>query len=286
MCERLGAEDLTIVAMGKFGGREIAYGADLDVLFIGNDSRTAQKLLTAIAQPSAAGPLARVDARLRPEGEKGPLVIPLAAYQQYYATRAQLWELQALTRARPIFGPSAGAFEQLAQNAWQTGGRQPDLFNRVDDMLQRIRRERGAGSEFASFRTGTGGAIEAEFLVQALQMRENLWQPNWTEAVDALTAGKQFGSTEGSALKTGYHLLRRIESVLRRYENSAISSLPVDPIELERLGRRLGFKSLEDFNRAYESARKSIHDIYVRKFRAATVRDGEKSSPALAEQER
>jgi glutamine synthetase adenylyltransferase len=159
------------------------------------------------------------------------------------------------------------------------------LFNRIDDMLQRIRRERSAGSDSISFRTGTGGAIEAEFLVQALQMRENLWQPNWAEAVDALTARKQFSSTESIALKSAYHLLRRIESVLRRQENAAISSLPVDQVELGRLGRRLGFKTLEDFNRAYESSRKSIHDIYLRKFGAATLRDGETNSPALVERE-
>src|SRR5205807_6643304 len=63
--EVIGTDDVTIIAVGKFGGREISFGADLDVLFVGNDIRAAQKLLSMVAQPSAEGNLPRVDARLR-----------------------------------------------------------------------------------------------------------------------------------------------------------------------------------------------------------------------------
>ena len=90
--EILGGAGLTIIGMGKFGGREITYGADLDVLFVGNESGAAQKLLSALAQPSAEGNLSRVDARLRPEGEKGPLVCSLKTYEIYFNNRAQPWE--------------------------------------------------------------------------------------------------------------------------------------------------------------------------------------------------
>ena len=284
--QRLGADDLTIIAMGKFGGHEIGYGADLDVLFVGNDSRTAQKLLSAIAQPSPEGNLSRVDARLRPEGEKGPLVIPLEAYRQYYASRAQLWELQALTRARPVLGHSATAFIEIAQDAWRSGAQQPDFFEKIDDMLQRIRRERSAGTDFVNFKTGTGGVIEAEFLVQALQMRRDLWRPNWTEAVDSLSGREELTSAEASALKSSYYALRRCESVLRRYENVPVSTLPVDQLELAQLSRRLGFKSIDEFNQAYNGAREIIHEIYVRRLGEDPVTDGEKTSSALAKQQR
>src|SRR5213595_2268418 len=70
----LGSEQLTIIALGKFGGREISYGADLDVLFVGDDTRAAQNLVIAMAQPTAEGNIWALDARLRPEGEKGPIV--------------------------------------------------------------------------------------------------------------------------------------------------------------------------------------------------------------------
>src|SRR6266446_2010417 len=96
----MGHEQLTIIALGKFGGREISYGADLDVLFVGDEVRAAQNLMIAMAQPTAEGNIWALDARLRPEGEKGPVVCSLGTYESYYASRAQLWEMQALTRAR------------------------------------------------------------------------------------------------------------------------------------------------------------------------------------------
>src|SRR6266487_3099358 len=95
MARLLGDEQLTIIALGKFGGREISYGADLDVLFVGDDTRTAQSLVIAMAQPTAEGNIWALDARLRPEGERGPLVCSLETYKSYYPNRAQPWELQA-----------------------------------------------------------------------------------------------------------------------------------------------------------------------------------------------
>src|SRR5262245_23882145 len=86
----LASEQLTIIALGKFGGREISYGADLDVLFVGEDVRAAQNLMTAMAQPTAEGNIWALDARLRPEGEKGPVVCSLDTFESYYAGRAQI----------------------------------------------------------------------------------------------------------------------------------------------------------------------------------------------------
>src|SRR5437764_6814405 len=85
----LASEQLTIIALGKFGGREISYGADMDVLFIGEDVRAAQNLVIAMAQPTAEGNIWALDARLRPEGEKGPIVCSLETYKSYYPNRAQ-----------------------------------------------------------------------------------------------------------------------------------------------------------------------------------------------------
>jgi glutamate-ammonia-ligase adenylyltransferase len=213
--------------------------------------------------------------------------MPVEAYQQYYASRVQLWELQALTRARPIVGPCTRAFIELAQSAWRSAGQQPDLPERIDEMRERIRRERSPGTEFVSFKTGTGGLIEAEFLVQALQMHANLWEPNWTEAVNLLAARRELSSAQASALKSGYYFLRRIESVLRRYENVSVSALPGDDLEFLGLSRRLGLKSADELARASDHARNTIHEIYQEKFSSEPpIKDGEKTSPPLAERKR
>jgi len=260
-------EQLTIIGFGKIGGRDISYGADLDVVFVGEDNRVAQNLITAMAQPTAEGNIWPLDTRLRPEGENGPLVCSLQTFRSYYANRAQLWEMQALTRARAISGPLKHKFMELAKTAWRRASQDPELLFKIDSMLERIRRERGTGSDFLDLKTGCGGIIEAEFLVQALQMRENICEPNWDSTVTGLRTRGLFNDAEAKQLKESYQLLRRYESGLRRYENKAVSTLPIDQGEQRKLAIRLGYNSFETFRRDYAAARDSVHELYVRHVR-------------------
>ena len=134
----LAGEQLTVIALGKFGGRELSYGADLDILFIrlphgsetkaGEDIRAAQNLVVNMAQPTSEGNIWMLDARLRPEGEKGPLTSTLETYQAYYGNRAQLWEIHALTRARFVTGPLGPSFIQMAHDHWRKASQRADLF--------------------------------------------------------------------------------------------------------------------------------------------------------------
>jgi [glutamine synthetase] adenylyltransferase / [glutamine synthetase]-adenylyl-L-tyrosine phosphorylase len=260
----LGGENLTIIALGKFGGRELNYGADLDVIFIGDDTRAAQNLITAATQPTAEGMIASLDARLRPDGEKGPLVASLAAYESYYRDRAQLWEIQALTRARPISGPLQEEYIKIAQTIWGKAGKQPDLFLKIDGMLDRIHRERSSGSGFDDFKTGTGGIIEAEFLVQGLQMHTGLWEPDWESAVTVLLKNSVISSSDADWVTKSYRILRRIETALRRFENKNTSALPATSEEQTRLARWLDYRETEQFMKEYQAARETIHTLYER----------------------
>jgi len=264
MARRLGSEELTIIALGKFGGREISYGADLDVLFVGDDIRSAQNLIVTMAQPTAEGNIWVLDAKLRPEGEKGPLVCSPETYQSYYTNRAQPWELQALTRARAVTGPLQGEFIEIAKRAWRDAGQHVDLHAGIEDMLDRIRRERGSGSDFLDLKTGGGGIIEAEFLVQALQMRENIWESNWERAVDRLHERGRLTDSDVADLKNAYAFLRRCESVLRRYENRSVSALPSDPSEQRKLAVRFGDDGFGVFCQRYVDARETINSLYNR----------------------
>jgi glutamate-ammonia-ligase adenylyltransferase len=258
----VGAEQITTIALGKFGGREISYGADLDVLFVGDDDRATQRLMTAMAQPTAEGNIWALDARLRPEGEKGPVICSVETYQWYYTNRARPWELQALSRARAIGGPEQSEFMQIAQGARRRAGDDPNLPKTIDDMLERIRRERGSGSDFLDLKTGRGGIIEAEFLVQALQMRENISEPNLRRAIDQLHQGGHMNECEVATLENAYGTLRRCELVLRRYDNRSVSTLPSDPDEQRKFAVRLGYPELESFRRDYVDARETIHALY------------------------
>ena len=264
----LSGENVTIVALGKFGGGELSYGADLDVLFVGEETRAAQNLVAAVTQPSSEGTIAAVDARLRPDGEKGPLVAPLAAYESYYRERAQLWEIHALTRARPISGQLQDAYLEMVQRIWREVGQQSDLFAKIDHMLERIRRERGSGSDFLDLKTGTGGMIEAEFLVQALQMRSGIWEPNWQRALIGLREIKMVSDRDASNATQSYEVLRRTETALRRFENKNVSTLPSAPEEQEKLAKRLGYKDVDLFAKQYRAARETIHALYDRYLKA------------------
>jgi len=265
----LRGENLTIIALGKFGGREISYGADLDVLFVGEDTRAAQNLVVAMAQPSAEGNLPALDARLRPDGEKGPLVCSLDSYRLYYEQRAQLWEIHALTRARAIAGAHQSEFLEIAQRVWRAAGQRADLFMQIDNMLERIRRDRGSGHEFLDFKTGAGGIIEAEFLVHALQMKAEIWNPNWNDALEQLRECGILPAAEATEAKRGYEFLRRCESALRRWENKTASTLPSDPGEQRKLAVRLGYESLDAFREKYVEARETVHALYNQHVKSA-----------------
>jgi glutamate-ammonia-ligase adenylyltransferase len=265
----LRGENLTIIALGKFGGREISYGADLDVLFVGEDTRAAQNLVVAMAQPSAEGNLPALDARLRPDGEKGPLVCSLDSYRLYYEQRAQLWEIHALTRARAIASAHQSQFLEIAQRVWRTAGQRADLFIQIDNMLERIRRDRGSGSDFVDFKTGTGGIIEAEFLVHALQMKAEIWNPNWNDALEQLRERGVLSAAQAADAKRGYGFLRRCESALRRWENKTVSTLPSDAGEQRKLAVRLGYESLDAFREKYVEARETVHALYDQRVKSA-----------------
>jgi glutamine synthetase adenylyltransferase len=162
----------------------------------------------------------------------------------------------------------------IAQDAWRRACEDPDISAKIDNMLQRIRRERGSGSEFLDFKAGAGGLIEAEFLVQALQMSKKIWEPNWNAAADALREAGAFSPTEATELKRAYEFLRRCESVLRRHENITVSTLPAGQNEQAAFVRRLGFKNVGAFTEAYEAARSVIHQTYDRRMKGGTVTTG------------
>ncbi len=256
--------DLTVIALGKFGGAELSYGADLDVLFIGNDTKATQELIVEMGKLTAEGSIYALDARLRPDGEKGPIVCSLGTCETYYRTRAQLWEIQALTRARAICGPRGEEFIAMAKELWRTTGQRSDLLEQIEAMRERVRRDRGSGSEILDYKTGLGGMVEAEFIVQALQMRASLWSPSFTEAVRGLRDGELIPRDQAEMFQRSYDFLRRCESVLRRWEHKSVATLPPDEEAQGRLARRLGKKSLDAFGQEYRAAREIIHAFYVR----------------------
>jgi [glutamine synthetase] adenylyltransferase / [glutamine synthetase]-adenylyl-L-tyrosine phosphorylase len=236
-----GAQDLTIIALGKFGGRELLYGADLDLVFIGDSYGPAEALIAALSVNTEWGRVFPIDTRLRPEGESSPLVVTLERYESYFRERAQNWEKQALTKARVLSGSRAGAAEQIIDSAWNSLRNDPQWRSDLASMYDRIVRERGRNdADLIAFKAGRGGLIAIEFIVQYLEIQSGKREPNTLDALAAVA--DQLTSTERMELTQHYLFFRKMESILRRVENNSVSQLPSNTSDQEKIAHRLGFK--------------------------------------------
>jgi len=282
----------SIIAMGKLGGAEINYGSDLDLIFVA-DSKTknlprlqklAAEVMDLLSEQTEAGTVFQTDARLRPDGEKGLLVNTLKAYEDYYRQRAQLWEIQSLTRIRFIAGdegtgeqfqllagdltdfskphpPEAGATRRpLAAFA-------PDWKMEIARMRQRIEKERTPGGKDAlAIKTGAGGLIDAEFIAQALCLENGWREPNTLKALQLGLENGRFAESDGETLIANYRQLRRIEGILRRWSFAGETVLPDDEAPLARVAVRCGFKTTDEFMGAVAVYRTKIRAMYLKFF--------------------
>ena len=277
---RAGSESrLAILALGKFGGRELSYQSDLDVIFIyegdgQTDARAlpsrrhgrrsppahrpestlnvhfyaalAQRIIKATSQLGPHGRLYQVDPRLRPTGRSGSLVLPLNEFRRYYQSgSAQLWERQALTKARVVFGPPdvAAALEQAVEEAAYGAAWQPSMADEILDMRKRLEASRGE----KNLKRGFGGLVDIEFLVQLLQLKYGGTHPelrvaNTLQALGALHAARIVDDRHAEELRQSYAFLRLVESRLRIVHNVSQDDLPDDPGDLDRLARRLNYE--------------------------------------------
>ena len=167
-----------VTGFGKLGGKELGYNSDLDLVFVYDPermrgeraARLAQKLITWLATPTGAGIVYDTDVRLRPDGASGLLVSSISALRDYEHQRAWTWEHQALTRARACAGdPAVGrAFEDLRREILALPRDPARLAIEVTDMRTRMHREHKAGRDEWDVKTGDGGLIDIEFMVQYL----------------------------------------------------------------------------------------------------------------------
>jgi glutamate-ammonia-ligase adenylyltransferase len=252
---------LSVLALGKLGGRELGYAADLDVVFVyrpeGTDddddaivhfSRLAQRLLNGLRQRTVRGRLYEVDTRLRPSGSQGLLVSSLSAFRRYHEHDARLWEHQALTKLRHVAGDRAlgAAVERLVElTVYGSPHDARQVAESIAAMRDRIEREL-AGKGTHDLKTNAGGVIDVEFAAQYLQLAHGHEHPalRTTSTSAALRAASALGIAPHGAcelLEQGYRFLRGIEHRLRVVHDQPIHRLPETRVELDRLARRSGF---------------------------------------------
>ncbi|MFV2111054.1 bifunctional [glutamine synthetase] adenylyltransferase/[glutamine synthetase]-adenylyl-L-tyrosine phosphorylase [Micromonospora sp. LOL_025] len=240
---------LAVVAMGKCGGDELNYVSDVDVIFVAaEDDDLAAATTVATRLIHVCGLVAwPVDAALRPEGNRGPLVRTLASHLAYYRRWARTWEFQALLKARPAAGDLALGREwvdQLAPLVWRAAER-PEAVEDVRAMRRRIIDNIPPKELEREIKRGPGGLRDIEFAVQLLQLvhgrgDESLRVPGTLPALRALVAGGYVGRADGEALLRGYRFLRGVEHRLQLQGLRRTHTVPTDPTALRWLAAALG----------------------------------------------
>ncbi|RGC67810.1 Glutamate-ammonia-ligase adenylyltransferase [Micromonospora sp. MW-13] len=241
---------LGVVAMGKCGGGELNYVSDVDVIFVcAEDDELPAATTVATRLIHICGLVAwPVDAALRPEGNRGPLVRTLASHLAYYRRWARTWEFQALLKARPAAGDLALSQEwidRLAPLVWRAAER-PEAVEDVRSMRRRIIDNIPPKELDREIKRGPGGLRDIEFAVQLLQLvhgrgDEALRAPGTIPALRALVAGGYVGRADGEGLLRGYRFLRGVEHRLQLQGLRRTHTVPADPAGLRWLAAALGY---------------------------------------------
>lgn len=264
-----------VIAMGSYGGKEMSYSSDLDVIFVfdgGSSERAlavASRLFKNFQGVASSGVAFKLDAALRPEGKSGPIVRSLESTLQYYEKWADTWEFQALTKARHGAGDSSltsALLESIEALIW------PDPFpseriREIRMMKARMERERIPAGEDAAFhlKLGPGGLTDVEFAVQLAALRNcgreaSLRQGNTLKTLEALERAEVLDHDTASRLREGYEFCTIARNRLFLMKGRQLDSLPQDPRESAQLAQSLGW---------HENPRSSLRAEYKRRTRRA-----------------
>ncbi|WP_406381045.1 bifunctional [glutamine synthetase] adenylyltransferase/[glutamine synthetase]-adenylyl-L-tyrosine phosphorylase [Streptomyces sp. NBC_01618] len=280
----------TVIGMGRFGGHELGYGSDADVLFVhspreGVDDHEAARAANQVVSemrkllqlPTADPPLV-IDADLRPEGKSGPLVRTLKSYEAYYRRWSLVWESQALLRAEPMAGdeelgrefidlidPLRYPMEGLGEDAVRE-------IRRLKARMESERLPRGADPTLHT-KLGRGGLSDVEWTVQLMQMQHGWAEPGLRttrtrEALAAACAAELIPGEDAQTLDEAWVLATRVRNAVMLVRGRPGDTFPSGPRELTAVGRYLGYEPghvgdmLDDYRRITRRARAVVEERF------------------------
>jgi glutamate-ammonia-ligase adenylyltransferase len=279
-----------IIGMGRFGGHELGYGSDADVLFVheprdGVDEREASQAANKVVSemrrllqiPSADPPLL-IDADLRPEGKSGPLVRTLTSYAAYYRRWALTWESHALLRAEPVAGDEdlgRRFIELIDPLRYRADGLADEAVREIRRLKARMESERlprGADPKLHA-KLGPGGLSDVEWTVQLLQLRHGAAEPGLrtTRTREALAAARAAGlitDEDAAILDEAWVLATRVRNAVMLVRGRAADTFPTEPRELAAVGRYLGYgpghagDMLDAYRRTARRARAVVDELF------------------------
>jgi glutamate-ammonia-ligase adenylyltransferase len=267
-------EEVAIIAMGRFGGGELSYASDLDVMVVSSSSsadaeRLATELRHLVNGVTPAERLYPLDFDLRPEGRQGALARSLAGFAQYYERWAQTWERQALLRGRVVAGsPVLGSrYAELARSFLARPVTDDDE-REIRRVKARIERERIPRTDDPAFnlKLGKGGLSDVEWTVQLLQLRHHVFGHQGTlDALNTLVSDGVVSARDAAALHDAYVFCERARNRLYLVRGAPGDALPSRPEQLGKLARSLGTTGpalREDYRRVTRRCREVTERLF------------------------
>lgn len=292
------AQSLVVLGMGKLGGGELNFSSDIDLIFaywhpgttdggrsIENQEffqRLGRSLIAALTEATPEGFCYRVDMRLRPFGDSGPLVMHFDAMEDYYQGHGREWERYALIKARAIAGePAAG--ERLMEKL------RPFIYRRYLDYgafanlrnLKRMINEESARRErVEDVKHGGGGIREVEFVGQVFQLIRGgrdraLQRRDLLGVLDLLGERQLLPPHAVDQLVTAYRFLRRVENRLQMQNDQQTHRLPAHPFDRTRLALSMGFTDEASFEMALLREQRRVQAQFEQVFSAPQRENGD-----------
>lgn len=292
-------QPLLVYGMGKLGGKELNFSSDIDLIFVYPHSgetqgcrrsldnqqfftRLAQKLISSLHQQTADGFVYRVDMRLRPFGESGPLVLTFSAMEDYYQEQGRDWERYAMLKARVIPSIVKTPLKEASINEEQSYHQQlstllkPFVYRRYIDfsVIDSLRKMKSMISQEVrrkqlvnNIKLGAGGIREIEFIVQVFQLIrggrvKELQQRNLLTVLPELVISGEIEEESKIVLQNAYCFLRRVENILQALADKQTQTLPDHTLDKQRLLYVLNIDSWDNFIQILQGHMDSVHEKF------------------------
>ncbi len=289
-------QSLITVGMGKLGGGELNVSSDIDLVFVYPEEgettgarplshrdwfeRLGRRVIGALNDITADGYVFRVDMRLRPYGDSGPLATSLAGLETYLVTQGRAWERYAWLKARAITGDQHDDLYDLVTPFVYRKYFDYDAYEGLRDIHRQIREQGVRRDSTSNIKLGEGGIREIEFIAQAIQIVRGGREPSLRErgTLPALAMLAERGHLPGNAataLRDAYVFLRQVEHRLQYRDDQQTHRIPTDAEERGRLAATMNFDSLAAFDAALAAHRALVAITF-----AQTLGDGGNEAPA------
>jgi glutamate-ammonia-ligase adenylyltransferase len=287
-------QPLLVIGMGKLGGAELNVSSDIDLVFVYPEEgetngarpisnheyfvRCGRRIIALLNESTGDGFVFRVDMRLRPYGDSGPLACSLAMLEEYFIAQGREWERYAWIKGRivartPVPGPAGGA---PGYEAALTGTVQPFVFRRhldfsaiasMRELSDQIRREVRRRDMLGNIKLGAGGIRQIEFVAQVFQLirggRDLALRSRPTlDVLDALRGRSILEAPVVERLAQGYDVLRRLEHRLQYLDDAQTHALPESDEDRQRIAVSMGFPDWSVFSESLDALRESVAVIF------------------------